>query len=161
LTVTRALTSRNGNRFTLANIWWRQGTICPGFDRDQSVVFRNVQFRVDNNFQEGDKIYLVDTTRDLSESNNVLTVEGGHIGVGFNQGLLMNQGGTWCFNDVTLAEPLWLTVGGTATPLFGRENRLTIAAVNGQITETGCREKLVPRLQQTKIPIPHKPVPRQ
>jgi hypothetical protein len=92
LYATRRETGKPYSFFAIADIWWQLQS-STAIHKDQSLVFNNCRFLVDNNIEDEDKVYAVHSYGDKSNTNNTLAINGGCISSGFDQGIVVEPGG--------------------------------------------------------------------
>lgn len=87
--VTRKTTERPYSFFSAVNIWWQHSS--ADTQRNQSVIFNNCKFEVDNNIRSTDKTYAIYSEEDAKANNNRLIINGGSISTKFDFGVFRQQ----------------------------------------------------------------------
>ncbi len=87
--VTRKETGKPYNFFSAADIWWQH----PGYptQRNQSLVFKNVQFKVDSNILATDITYAIYSRKDALNNNDQLILQGVSMSEKFSRQIVKEE----------------------------------------------------------------------
>lgn len=87
--VTRKETGKSYEFFSGADVWW-QHSAYP-IQKNQSLSFNNVQFKVDSNIQSNDITYAIYSRKDALANNNQLILQGVTMANEFKQKLVKEE----------------------------------------------------------------------
>lgn len=108
-------THTTGATFAPVRVFANTGS---GSRTNQTCLFQDCAFELDDSIEEGDTTYAVWVNADRSERNNLVSVVGGTIATGYTYGIYWAQGGTGNVEDVTIDADTALHWGASSSPYF-------------------------------------------